>query len=74
MKTKNSTKKLVSLTLKDEHNGTGPLYKNYGDGSYDNYKDSDMKHSWDDNYFAEWYTPTQAEKIAKRLKVPLEYI
>lgn len=68
-----STKKLIRLEIKDESNGTGPLYKVFEDGSDQNYKDSNMK-CFDGGYFAEWFTPGQAKKIAKSLNVPLEYI
>lgn len=60
------------LVLKDESNGSGPLYVVYEDGTDSNYKDSTQKHTWDDKYFALWFSRHEAEKIAKSLNVPLE--
>lgn len=69
----NNSNQFVKLGLKDEHHGTGPLYKIDAKGNFENYENSDRKHSWDNKYFAKWFTPAQARKIAKQMNLPLEF-
>ncbi len=73
----NAREAITKIVFKheDEDRGMaiGPVWKII-DGRHVNYKDSDMKRSWDDTLFPEWFTLRQAQDFAKQLGVPIEEV